>query len=451
MKKNVFKKIISVVLIFVASFAVSSQLLSCKDKNVQEIYTVEEFIKYTQEGVIRENGWKGDAYFKTLRLMEDLDFEGVKYTPTVLKGDLDGNGHSLNNIKITAYNGDFVGIFTSNSWAAYSKHGYIAKRNARVYNLTVNNLNVDFTGQGANVGGLFGVIHNEQDPTIENVTVKGVVSAMQTDNVGGIVGWCYGGMISDCTAEVDVIGKNNVGGIAGDTFIEEDNAGREADFLRCVNRGTVTGKENVGGIVGKRGTVKECTNYGEIVGDTRVGGIIGRTEDAVNNCENRGEVKGVAKNSDGYSYVGGIAGYSEASEMTVVKNLENHGNISAVGGAVGGLFGMCRVEISNCQNEGKISGESYAGGLVGILFMTMDKVGTVINCTVGGEITANNKAGGIIGGINVFWGTTRLITNTVSAKISASQNAGKFIGHSSTGVDEDYIDTNTFTGEVING
>ena len=80
------------------------------------------------------------------------------------------------------------------------------------YSITLSN---GITYRGTNERyGLFGTVSG----TIQNLTVKGSIDfSNQAGNVGGIAGYLNGGKVQACLNEASIAGKNNVGGIVGNT------------------------------------------------------------------------------------------------------------------------------------------------------------------------------------------------------------------------------------------
>lgn len=214
------------------------------------------------------------VYFQ---LTEDLDYEGLTYTPVgnasnAFNGNFNGNNHSLSNIVVESDNNN-VGIF-----------GY-AETAASISNLTL----------------------------ADSSSIKGVTA------VGGIVGYCKGN-ISNChtTAGVSIRGFQSVGGIVGWL----NNA--SATVSQCTNNANIgsTGRTMMadnehGGIVGtvSAGTVQACINHGEMNGGTyKGGGIAGASYGKILQCVNTGKVFC-------HQSSGGIAGAAFDGEVTGNLNL----------------------------------------------------------------------------------------------------------------------------------
>ena len=183
------------------------------------------------------------------------------------------------------------------------------------------------------------------------------------------------GKVSGCVNTGAVEGDRNVGGVVGAMSIEfdldpeDDGADRftfgatyetKAVLQECVNRGGITAKKDcVGGIAGRMdlGTALECQNYGpvESTGGDYVGGIAGFADASVRNCH--------AKNTlSGGSYIGGIAGWASRlwdcrAIATVTEGAESLGAVAG-GVKTGGILS------NNCFVDtglGGVDGVSYAG------------------------------------------------------------------------------------------
>lgn len=169
------------------------------------------------------------------------NFKGVYFKMTK---SIDLNGHSM---KIGEYPGwggriIFSGIFDGN-------------------NCSIRNLNMTESGMG---GGLFSVVSG----TVKNLTVYGTVKG-NDKMVGGIVGWLYNGTLENCSNYVNVTstGAAETGGITGTC---------QGNIIKCINYGSVTGKDGVGGIAGlASGTLTSCRNYGTISGTSNANEIFG--------------------------------------------------------------------------------------------------------------------------------------------------------------------------------
>ncbi len=124
-------------------------------------------------------------------------------------------------------------------------------------------------------------------------------------------------------------GKSKIifGGIVG-------NATTSCTIYNCYNEGKIgtleNGIEQVGGICGSLtagSKIKQCYNKKEINGKSSVGGVAGNvgytSTIVIDNCYNRGEVKGITNG------IGGICCVSTSTTSATITNCYNTGNVSA--------------------------------------------------------------------------------------------------------------------------
>lgn len=108
----------------------------------------------------------------------------------------------------------------------------------------------------------------------------------------------------------------------------------------------------------------------------------------VENCTVKGTVSG------GSSNTGGLIGYCSGKDSIV--NCKNYATVScSSSGVSGGIVGLgnANTRLINCENQGNITGNSYAGGIIG-------NGGTVYNASNTGIISGSGYAGGICGNGN---------------------------------------------------
>ena len=95
-----------------------------------------------------------------------------------------------------------------------------------------------------------------------------------------------------------------------------------------------------------------------VEGKNFVGGIAGVAKGNIINCENHATVKGI-------SYVGGIVGWYDHSDNSITS-CANYGVITGTRNSVGGMAGyFVSGTIQNCANYGDITGTFYVGNLIG--------------------------------------------------------------------------------------
>ena len=242
--------------------------------------------------------------------MNNKNFAGIKY----FKGTMDGNGHSIKNLKI-----DISGT------AGLTQE---LGNNSTIQNFTIESGSIKGNGDaGAFVGKL------KNSATLKGLTNKASIEA--DFSAGGIIG------VNDGTIEI----KNTQ------------------------NFGTVTGN-NAGGIIAwsgdtSRSKIKNAQNFGTITGTGKVGGMIGNIQGAdsviIDNAQNSGNVFGGS--------TGGMIG--STSTDVEIDNAKNSGNITATAGSSGGMIGdviaITPITINNAKNSGTITASDFAGGMIGFI------------------------------------------------------------------------------------
>ena len=213
-------------------------------------------------------------------------------------GTFDGQGHTVSGIYISNDDGTGIGFF-----------GYVSKSGI-IQNLTVAESYI-YGNKG--VGGVVGYNYDGQ---VLNCPNSGKV--IGEEYVGGVVGYNDGGQVLNCPNSGKVSGSKtdfDVGGVVGRNY---------GKVLNCSNSGTVDGTSNVGGIVGYNygGQVLNCSNSGKVSGSEiifDVGGIVGYNDGGqVSNCSNSGKVSGSEMIFD----AGGIVGYNYGGQASNCYYLE---------------------------------------------------------------------------------------------------------------------------------
>ncbi len=245
---------------------------------------------------------------KTVVLTEDISLEGVDFSPLPsFSGIFDGGGHTIAGLEIIG---------------AYNPAGFIASL--------------------------------EEGGIVRNLTLSALVTP-DGDKVyaGGIVG-DNSGRIESCSFIGTVIGKENVGGIAG------------------INRPT--------------GTISDCKVSGEIIGEQQAGGITGTNEGVISSSQNEARVNTVAitpslsladinlsltidisklpsLSSTTMTDAGGITGYNSG----MIIGCANYGRVGYphVGYNVGGIAGRSTGHLNGNVNSAEIFGRKDVGGIVG--------------------------------------------------------------------------------------
>ena len=150
------------------------------------------------------------------------------------KGIFDGNGHCIKNLYSSLYQGGYVGLFGS------------------VY------------------GG-----------TIKNVTVEGVIKS-SCSNQGMIAGESVGANYYNCVAKGRIITSGNVEYVGGITGWFTPNSASIPVVRGCVSYVDIVSTSTfAGGLIGKSKNsiiMEACANYGNVTGKNNVGGLMGNTD-----------------------------------------------------------------------------------------------------------------------------------------------------------------------------
>ena len=245
---------------------------------------------------------------------------------------------------------------------------------------------------------------NGNKKIIRNLKING----QDKDNVGlfgsvGSSGYIYNIGLED----VDVKGKNNVGGLVG------YNMKRVEDSYVT---GKVKGENTVGGLVGKSiysGEIYRSYATGAVTGEKVLGGLVGWNLGDIELSYAAGKVKGGWDSRE--DKFGGLVGYNENG---MIKTSYATGNVEGrihIGGFVGENSGV----IENSYATGSVTGKNRIGGFVGQFdcegepnkIETSYAAGTVTgkgrtnkDRKIGGFVGAN-ECGGAICGKN-YWKTT---------------------------------------------
>ncbi|QNK56924.1 GLUG motif-containing protein [Paenibacillus sp. PAMC21692] len=192
---------------------------------------------------------------------------------------------SYSHAKLTNTDDDMGGLI-GNSMDSHIEHSYATG---------------NVTGQD-DLGGLVGY---SEKTSIEYSYATGNVSG--GDDVGGLVGDNEGGTISYSYATGDVVATDEfIGGLVGENEVADD--GTDSIVQYSFATGNVTGDSEVGGIVGYNygGIVRESYATGNVTGNVNVGGLVG--DNIVGLVENSYSIGAVTGNTVVGGLVGSNAG-----------------------------------------------------------------------------------------------------------------------------------------------
>ena len=232
--------------------------------------------------------------------------------------------------------------------------------------------------------GLFASI--SEGGTVKNLTLEDVdiTAAIYTGAVAGQ----NDGTIENCSVTGSVTGNalNNdgyVGGIVG------ENRGT---ITGCAAEGSVKSSGTyIGGIAGghREGSITDCHSSATVEGMSWVGGIAGQSDATITACYSTGDVT-ATKNSWGYSSAGGVVGYSNGAVLTACYAT---GDVKGDGERVGGVVGdNVYSTVTACYHAtGNVTGASGSiGGVAGRNYKDDYGSSTVTAC-----YWDNNQSSGI--------------------------------------------------------
>jgi hypothetical protein len=302
------------------------------------------YLIYTaaQMNSIGTNPGDWGKYFKLMANIDIGVYTGTQYNiigtdmSNKFTGVFDGNNHTISNFVYAASGKNNVGLF-----------GYVDSVGAEIKNVFLTDPNVRISNGSYGVGALIGTFYRGNVYNCR--TQRGLVEG--PDNVGGLIGWSWGGTISQCSSTTDAYGVDAVGGLIG---------GNTSTMSNCSSNTYVHGNNSVGVLIGdNQSQVEKCSSDGAAVGiQDRAGGFVGENSGSISYCCSTGTVNGRYE-------IGGFAG----------RNLGT---------------------LSNCFASGSAAGTNKVGGLVGLNWKTTGS-GTISKCYSTGGVTGSYPCGGLVG------------------------------------------------------
>lgn len=219
----------------------------------------------------------------------------------------------------------------------------------------------------------FSIICNVMMDAVDNLDQRRQEGGLVQDTSDEDIAATREGKAADCTNTGAVEGDRNVGGVAGAVAVEVDldpeddielslgaTYETKAVLQGCVNRGSVTAKKDcAGGVAGRMdlGAALDCQSYGPVTstGGNYVGGIAGWADASIRSCW--------AKNTlSGGNYVGGVAGWTGRLRdcraiATILEGTEYLGAVAGWAEEGGVLSGNRFVD----TGWAGVDGVSYAG------------------------------------------------------------------------------------------
>ena len=283
---------------------------------------------------------------------------------------------------------------------------------------------------GNQVGGLVGKNMGSVTSSHATGNVTGIHASV--GYVGGLVGWHFGGTISDSHSGGKVVGAApGVGGLVGVNF---------ASIVSSHTLGEVRGKNNVGGLVGENtGSISDSYVQGTVTGDSQVGGLVGRhLGGTISGSHSDSEVAGTD------SRIGGLVGVNESNARIVNSHTRQEVHVSGKD-QVGGLVGENKGSISNSYAQGAVSGDSQTGGLVGLHLG-----GTISDSYARNQVVGT--APGVGGLVGVSESNARIVSSHVSrgSRVSGKNQVGGLVGENKGSISDSYA-RGTVSGDSQTG
>ncbi|MBR5925028.1 MAG: hypothetical protein IKZ60_06140 [Bacteroidales bacterium] len=331
---------------------------------------------------------------KYFKLVDDIDLDGITWTPLNKDGgydeaiNLDGNGKTISHLSMPlfyTFNGNASNLTIDGATISQSKGNYgIFGRQATVADGAVTNITVknsSLASENTIVGALFGTVS-------KNIVISGCVAdnvtLSATQQVGGLVGLMQSGSIDNCSA-------------SGSATVTTYYAGGMVGLINGSIAGDISISNSHSSV-----TVTHTTGN-----NSRVGGLIGQIERTVTieKCYATGNVTGTGH------YGGGLVGVINTADGTVNISkcyatgnvaLNTGGNFSHAGGLLGRIDAGT-VNISNCYSTGSVTIRRYSGGFVGTSggtlsitnsYTTSDISGIVLSSYCG--LVLGNKTAGTV-------------------------------------------------------
>ncbi|MDR2577309.1 MAG: hypothetical protein LBC70_00660 [Chitinispirillales bacterium] len=201
----------------------------------------------------------------------NLGWKPIGTAAAPFTGEFNGAGKVITGLYINRVSEGNVGLF-----------GYVG-RGAVIRNLGVSaDTAAGSSSHGVTGSYAVGILAGSNDGDIISSYTLGYVNGLRLteSNVGGLVG-VNGGRIEKSFSTATVDGRENVGGLVG--FLAAVVSGSIADSYAAGRVGS-GGASNVGGLVGYTfgGTIDKCFSVGQVVGSGTVGGLGGQDFSAGN-------------------------------------------------------------------------------------------------------------------------------------------------------------------------
>ena len=274
----------------------------------------------------------------------------------ISKLDVEGNDHTISNFApSTIAQGQLV---SGDADSGHDQPSLFGVFRGNVRNLYITNARVQKPDMST-VGILAGWVGYDglETSSVENVHVSGILSGKKA--VGGMSGMAYNAVFTNCSSDVQITASDeNVGGFVARFYenVSFTDCSAKGTIEASLSRG-VGGFLGFNQIASQNVVnITRCSADVEVTGNYQVGGLVGYTQTPMNitGCWVTGEVNAVTRKRSGTllsaKHVGGILGVSADTQVTLTNNYFG-GSISADGAYIGGIQGYNtgQTTISNCH------------------------------------------------------------------------------------------------------
>ena len=303
-------------------------------------------------------------------------------------------------------------------------------------NHTISNLKIWMPCED-NVGFFYALVGTVKNLNFDRLEVTG--DSKETAHVGGVAARLIGTIENVHVTNGFVQGEKRIGGIAGAAMRAIGYSGFKASIKNVSFQGEVKGSVRIGGIVGETDEATIDSAFADvdiIVADGSAGGIVGYNDGVIARSRTSGSIKPSGESVDN---AGGIAGYSEGSvsrcvSMMDLVNVSNSYVDFLLDNDIGGIVGDNKGTVSECLAVGTIEGVEDVGGLVG-------HNGSVINNSYAiGSVRGESHVGGLVGGSNS--------SGTIMSSYAANTVAGDSLVGGLVGWNDGQIETSYWNTEI---
>lgn len=342
------------------------------------------------------------------------------------RGELDGNGHKISGLRISALEAEDDEISQTEGDKSGTAALIAAAVNCYVHDLTISDADIDIVdyqkaGGHAYVSVLAGFVQGAESKfencTVENADINVSVKDIWYVSVAGLFGGHWGGFATDCTVTDSKINVEintetltgysyeavYVGALVGEGYAHVEDCAAKADISVKYNDTRTSGQSEQGAMIYYGGATASSTY---LSGTSYEGKI---SLDFAGSGKAQINIGGVS----GYQRYGYIDNCYSKAEISLTKAISGEGKTASVGGILGafdctyGLMGTayfqidgCRV--SNCLDNSvyKVENNATALGVVGSV--PLDAVVTATAAGFGVDLTKYTNKDGTLNFFGAF-------------------------------------------------